>query len=65
MVSINFWLSAKVNNEFLDQICLKLKNKEEYKFIIDRLEYSIIMVENDQIEFVNCKFLNQFKDLII
>ena len=59
-VSINFYFMAKINNEFIDQVVHKLNTKEEFKFIIDRLEHSIIMVENDKIEFVNGKFLNQF-----
>ena len=59
-VSINFYFMAKINSEFIDQVVHKLNTKEEFKFIIDRLEHSIIMVENDKIEFVNGKFLNQF-----
>lgn len=44
---------------------MKLQNKEEYKFMIDRLEHSILIINDHQIEFVNTKFLNQFKDLIV
>ena len=42
----------------------KLKNKEEYKFMIDRLEHSIIIIQDEQIEFANNSFLNQFQSLI-
>ena len=31
---------------------------------MDRLEHSIIIVEDHNIEFANSKFLNQFQDLI-
>ena len=48
----------------MDEVCLKLETKEEYKQIIDHLEHSILNIYDDQIEFVNSKFLNQFQDII-
>ena len=48
-ISINYYILAKVNRSFIKEVVHKMKNKEEYKFILDRLEHSIIMVENDQI----------------
>lgn len=52
------------NKEYLDEVQVKLTNEKEYKFILDRLEYSIIIIEKNQIEFVNDKFLTQFHGLI-
>ena len=62
VIMFNFYIWAKVNREFIKEVINKLISKEEYKFILDHLEHSIILVENDQVEFVNSKFLNQFKD---
>lgn len=53
-----------MNKEYLDEMYVKLKNKEEYKFFLDRLEHSIIIIDKNQIEFINSKFLRQFQYLI-
>jgi len=45
--TIQIWLVQKFNIEFLHQIYEKLKNKEEYKFMLDRLEHSIIIIQDD------------------
>ena len=58
MLPMILYFISKINNEFIEQAIHKLKTKEEYKFILDRLEHSIITVQNGQIEFVNTKFLN-------
>ena len=34
----------KVSNGYIERIHAKLESKEEYKFILDRLEHSIIIV---------------------
>ena len=39
-------ITLKVNTDFIDRICEKIKSKEAYKFILDRLEHSIIIIEN-------------------
>lgn len=51
-------LVQKINFEQLQLINDKLKNKEEYKFMLDRLEHSIIIIQKDQIEYVNDSFLS-------
>ena len=51
-------LVLKVNNEFVEEIYEKLKSKEEYRFILDKLEHSIIIIKDNQIEFVNDRFLH-------
>lgn len=50
----------RVNFEHMDELSSKIVNKQEYKYIIDRLEHSIVIIADDQIDFVNSKFLNQF-----
>lgn len=62
--SIYMYFVLKVSNGFIDRIHEKLESKEEYKFILDRLEHSIIIIQNGQIEFVNDLFLSQFQGLI-
>ena len=57
-------LVSKINMEQLQLINDKLKNKKEYKFMLDRLEHSIIIIKKDQIEYVNDSFLSQFQNLI-
>ena len=47
VVAFNFYFFAKVNREFIGEVISKLIREEEYKFILDNLEHSIIMVEND------------------
>lgn len=39
-------ITLKVNTDFINRICEKIKSKEEYKFILHRLEHSIIVIEN-------------------
>ena len=39
-------ITLKANTDFVDGIYEKIKSKEEYKFILDRLEHSIIIIEN-------------------
>lgn len=51
-------IALKANTEFIDGIYEKLKSKEEYKFILDRLEHSIIIIQNGQIEFANDRFID-------
>ena len=53
-------ITLKANTEFIDGMYEKLKSKEEYKFILDRLEHSIIIIQNGQIEFANDRFIDQF-----
>ena len=43
---LHLMLVAKVNNEFIEEIYEKLKSKSEYKFILDRLEHSIIIIKD-------------------
>jgi Holliday junction resolvase RusA-like endonuclease len=38
--------------------------KNEVKLILDSLEESIIIIDDNKIDFVNDMFLNQFKDPI-
>jgi hypothetical protein len=45
--TIQLWLIQKINIEFLYQIYEKLKNEEEYKFMLDKLEHSIIIIQDD------------------
>ena len=40
---LSVYFLQRVNNQFLEEVYLKLKNKEEYKFMIDRLEHSILI----------------------
>ena len=61
MFSLNVYFMNKVNNEFIDEVFEKLRGKEEYKFILDKLDYSIIIVDDNQTDFVNDKFLHLFK----
>ena len=48
----------KVSNDFIEEFHAKLHGKELYKFILDRLEHSIVIIQDDQIEFINDRFLN-------
>lgn len=54
----------KVNGSYIEGLHEKLQSKEEYKFILDKLEHSIIVIQDGQVEFVNDRFLNQFQGLI-
>ena len=51
------FIGLNFGNQILDDLNEKLKNEEEYKFMLDKLEHSIIIIKNDQIEFVNNSFL--------
>lgn len=39
-------ITNKINTDFVHRIFEKIKSKEEYKYILDRLEHSIIIIEN-------------------
>ena len=52
------FILQRVNFDYMDELQKKVKNMEEHKYIIDRLENSIIIIDDHQIEFVNTKFLN-------
>lgn len=54
---LNIYFLTKENNEFIDEVYEKLKSKEEFKFILDKLDYSIIIVDGNKTDFVNNKFL--------
>ena len=54
----------KVNYEFMDATFANLVAQQEYKFILNKLDYSIIILKDDQIEFVNDRFIYQFERLI-
>ena len=41
------YLQELVNYDYMDELFLKLENKEEYKQIIDRLEHSILNIHDD------------------
>ena len=43
-VTLNSYLLAKVNKMLIEEIVEKLQGKEEYKFVIDNLVNSIIIV---------------------
>ena len=57
---LHSYLLGKVNEMLVEGICDKLQSKEEYKFVIDRLVHSMIIIKNDQIEYTNDRFLVQF-----
>lgn len=54
---LNIYFMNKGNNEFIDEVYEKLKSKEEFKFILDKLDYSIIIVDGNKTDFVNSKFI--------
>ena len=52
------FIGLNFGNQLLLDLDEKLKNEEEYKFMLDKLEHSIIIIKKDQIEFVNHTFLS-------
>ena len=62
---LNIYFLNKENMEFIDEVYEKLKSKEEFKFILDKLDYSIIIIDGNKTDFVNTKFLHTFKSQII
>lgn len=59
-----FWLNSKILNDFYTQLKKNLNCKDDFKLILDSLEESIIIINDNKIDFVNDMFLNQFKDSI-
>ena len=59
-----FWLNSKILNDFYIQLKRNLNRKDDFKLILDSLEESIIIINDNKIDFVNDMFLNQFKDSI-
>ena len=41
------YVLQKVNFEHMDELSSKIVNKQEYKYIIDRLEHSIVIIADD------------------
>ena len=59
------WKQKNINYSIISYIFARIRQKNEYWIILDNLEESIIILENEsKIDFVNEKFLNQFKEYI-
>ena len=54
----------RVYLEHFKEMFIKIQQQQESVYILDHLEESIIIISDNQIEFVNDLFLNQFKNLI-
>ena len=59
-----FWLNSKILNDFYIQLKKNLSRKDDFKLILDSLEESIIIINDNKIDFVNDMFLNQFRNSI-
>ena len=53
-------LNSSIVNDFFQQLMLNLRTKNDLNLILNNLEESIIIINNNKIEFVNDVFLNQF-----
>lgn len=58
------WLNSKILNDFYVQLKKNLNRKDDFKLILDSLEESIIIINDNKIDFVNDMFLYQFRDPI-
>ena len=54
------YLNSSIVNDFFQQLMLNLRTKNDLNLILNNLEESIIIINNNKIEFVNDVFLNQF-----
>ena len=58
------WFSSKMLNDLYVSLKKNLDRKNDFKLILDSLEESIIIINDNKIDFVNDMFLNQFGDPI-
>ena len=67
--AVSFWLwqikvQQQISMELIDQMQDKIDEQSMFKVIINNLQESIIVTQQDKINIVNDKFLNEFREMI-